>query len=159
MLSHKVAATLGGFWNYEAIQLRQMHKRPLVIPVDHAGVPNYDELVLAVREGQAHGDGQDLRAFLQALTRGQQEVRADPAAAAALVVRANPSLQQRLQLESIRRTLPATQPSKSGKPFGWQEPAEWEAFGRWMFQRGLLHSDPGTGLPPFTNEFLPGQGI
>ena len=27
MLSGKVAATLGGFWNYEAIQLRLLHKR------------------------------------------------------------------------------------------------------------------------------------
>jgi putative hydroxymethylpyrimidine transport system substrate-binding protein len=159
MLSHRVAATLGGFWNYEAIQLRQMHKRPLVIPVDRAGVPNYDELVLAVREGEAHSGGQNLRAFLQALTRGQQEVRADPAAAAALVVRANPALPRRLQLESIRQTLPATQPAEAGKPYGWQDPGEWQAFGRWMFERGLLRRDPGTGLPPFTNEFLPGQGI
>ena len=38
MLSGKVAATLGGFWNYEAIQLRLAHKRPTVIPVDQAGV-------------------------------------------------------------------------------------------------------------------------
>ena len=39
MLSGKVAATLGGFWNYEALQLAQLHKRPLTIPVDRAGVP------------------------------------------------------------------------------------------------------------------------
>src|SRR6202007_1138004 len=44
MLSGKVAATLAGFWNYEAIQLQQMHKRPLTIPVDRRGVPTYDEL-------------------------------------------------------------------------------------------------------------------
>src|ERR1700730_3361272 len=46
MLSGKVAATLGGFWNYEAIQLRLLHKHPIVIPVDQAGVPTYDELIL-----------------------------------------------------------------------------------------------------------------
>ena len=84
MLSGKVAATLGGFWNYEAIQLQQLHKHPLVIPVDRAGVPTYDELVLVVREDEARKRGQDLRAFMQALTRGEREVRADPAAAAAL---------------------------------------------------------------------------
>jgi putative hydroxymethylpyrimidine transport system substrate-binding protein len=159
MLSHQVAATLGGFWNYEAIQLRMMHKRPLVIPVDSAGVPSYDELVLAVREDEAHTDGQDLRAFLQALARGQQEVRADPKAAAALVVRANPSLEQRLQEASIRLTLPAAQPSDHTKPFGWQDPAEWASFGSWMYVHGLLNRNPGAGLPPFTDEFLPGQGI
>src|SRR5207302_3781711 len=87
MLSGKVAATLGGFWNYEAIQLTQMHKRPVTIPVDRAGVPSYDELVLVVRAQDARTRGQDLRAFMQALTRGQREVRADPRAAAALVVK------------------------------------------------------------------------
>jgi putative hydroxymethylpyrimidine transport system substrate-binding protein len=159
MLSGKVAATLGGFWNYEAIQLQQMHKRPLTIPVDRAGVPTYDELVLVVREDEARHSGQDLRAFMQALTRGEGEVRAEPAAAAALVVKANPSLQQQLQVASIQQTLPATVPSEAGKPYGWQSPSAWASFGNWMFSHQLLKHDPNTALPPFTNEFLPGQGI
>ncbi len=158
MLSNKVAATLGGFWNYEAIQLQQMHKHPLVIPVDKAGVPSYNELVLVVREDEARKRGQDLRAFLQALTRGEHEVRAEPAAAAALLVKANPSLQAKLQLASIEQTLPAAVPS-AGKPFGWQTPSAWASFGRWMFDHALLKHNPNSALPPFSNEFLPGQGI
>ena len=159
MLSGKVAATLGGFWNYEALQLQQLHKRPLTIPVDRAGVPTYDELVLVVRADEAHKRGQDLRAFLQALTRGQREVRGDPAAAAALVVKANPSLEPKLQLASIQQTLPAAVPTQAGKPFGWQSPSAWVSFSSWMFSHHLLTHDPNAELPPFTNEFLPGQGI
>jgi putative hydroxymethylpyrimidine transport system substrate-binding protein len=159
MLSGKVAATLGGYWNYEAIQLRLMHKHPLVIPVDQAGVPSYDELVLVVREDEAHTRGQDLRAFLQALTRGEHEVRADPEAAAALIVKANPTLEAKLQLESIEQTLPAALPSDSSDPYGWQSPSAWATFGNWMYSHKLLQHDPNAGLPPFTNEFLPGQGI
>ncbi|HYM46796.1 MAG TPA: ABC transporter substrate-binding protein [Solirubrobacteraceae bacterium] len=159
MLSGKVAATLGGFWNYEAIQLRLLHKRPVVIPADRAGVPTYDELVLVVREDEARRRGQDLRAFLQALTRGEREVRANPQAAAALVVKANPSLEPKLQLESIRQTLPAALPANPSDPYGWQEPSAWASFGAWMKAHGLLQHDPNGGLPPFTNEFLPGQGI
>ena len=160
MLSGKVAATLGGFWNYEAIELQLLHKHPVVIPVNEAGVPNYNELVLVVRADEAHTDGVDLRAFLQALTRGERAVRANPPAAAKLVQAANPSLEPKLQRESIERTLPAAMPAAAGKPFGYQDPSQWAAFGRWMFQQGLLKSDPDTtGLPPFTNEFLPGQGI
>ncbi len=158
MLSGKVAATLGGFWNYEAIQLQQMHKKPVTIPVDQAGVPSYNELVLVVREDEAHTRGQDLRAFLQALTRGENEVRANPAAAAALVVKANPSLDGKLQLASIEQTLPAALPG-GGKPYGWQSPTAWAAFGSWMYSHKLLVHYPNAGLPPFTNEFLPGQGI
>jgi putative hydroxymethylpyrimidine transport system substrate-binding protein len=159
MLSGKVAATLGGYWNYEAIQLRLMHKHPLVIPVDEAGVPSYDELVLVVREGEARTRGQDLRAFLQALTHGEHEVRADPAAAAALVVKANPTLEAKLQLESIEQTLPAAQPSSANDPYGWQSPSAWAAFANWMYSHDLLQHNPNLGLPPFTNEFLPGEGI
>jgi len=159
MLSGQVDATLGGFWNYEAIQLRLMHRHPLVIPVDQAGVPTYDELVLVVREDEAHSDGQDLRAFLQALTHGEREVRADPAGAASLLTAANPSLEGRLQLESIRQTLPEALPAEAGKPYGWQDPGAWASFANWMYTQKLIAHDPAAGLPPFTDEFLPGQGI
>jgi putative hydroxymethylpyrimidine transport system substrate-binding protein len=162
MLSGKVNATLGGFWNYEAIQLELLHKHPTTIPVDQAGVPAYNELVLVVREEEAHTRGQDLRAFLEALTRGEREVRANPEAAAKNILAANPSLEPKLQLESIKRTLPATLPSgaHAGEPYGWQNPTQWERFGSWMLAHGLLSHNPNaTGLPPFTNEFLPGQGL
>jgi uncharacterized surface protein with fasciclin (FAS1) repeats len=72
MLSGKVDATLGGFWNYEGVQLQLQHRHPVVIPVDRAGVPAYNELVLVVREQDARRRGQDLRVFLHALTSGQQ---------------------------------------------------------------------------------------
>jgi putative hydroxymethylpyrimidine transport system substrate-binding protein len=160
MLSGKVAATLGGFWNYEALQLEQMKRKPVVIPIDKAGVPTYDELVLVVRENEAGTRGQDLRAFLQALTQGEQQARSNPAAAATLITKANPSAQRKLQLSSIEATLPATLPADRSKPYGWQDPAAWAAFGRWMLSHGLIRSNPNAGaLPPFTNEFLPGQGI
>lgn len=160
MLSHKVDATLGGFWNYEAIQLEQMHKHPVVIPVDQAGVPTYDELVLVVREDEAHTRGQELRSFLQALWHGERRAQANPSEAADLIVKANPDAERKLQVSAIGRTSPATVPSDSSKPYGWQDPTAWERFGHWMFAHHLLRSDPNAGgLPPFTNEFLPGQGI
>jgi putative hydroxymethylpyrimidine transport system substrate-binding protein len=159
MLSGRVDATLGGFWNYEGVQLELQRRHPVVIPVDRAGVPSYDELVVVVREDEARKRGQDLRAFLQALTRGEREVKSDPAAAAAVVLKANPSLEAKLQLESIRRTLPVMAPADPSKPFGFQDPAAWAAFGTWMFSHHLLVHDPNAGLPPLTNEFLPGQGI
>lgn len=160
MLSRKVAATLGGFWNYEGVQLEQLRKRPVVIPVDKAAVPTYDELVLVVREEEAGARGQDLRAFLQALTHGQNRVRENPQVAASLIVSANPETQLKLQVASLRKTLPATLPADGSKPYGWQDPTAWATFGRWMLSHNLIHSNPnGAALPPFTNEFLPGQGI
>ena len=43
LLTGKVDAILGGFWNYEAIDLAQRKKHPKVIQVEDAGVPPYDE--------------------------------------------------------------------------------------------------------------------
>ena len=69
------------------------------------------------------------------------------------------SLNRALQVASIQRTLPVTVPAQRDEPFGWQDPAAWAAFGNWMYTNHLLAHPPGAGLPPFTNEFLPGQGI
>ena len=52
MLSGRVDATLGAYWNYEALQLRQMGRKVNVIHVEQAGVPTYDELVVVVRTGE-----------------------------------------------------------------------------------------------------------
>ena len=49
--------------------------------------------------------------------------------------------------------------AEGGKPYGWQSPPAWASFGNWMFSHALLKHDPNTALPPFTNEFLPGQGV
>ena len=159
MLSGKVAATLGGFWNYEALQLQLMGKHPIVIPVDQAGVPSYNELVLVVRQEEAQRDGPDLRAFLAALTRGETAVKQDPQAATQLILKANSDLQAKLQLESIKRTLPAAYPADTSEPYGYQDPQAWASFSRWMFAEHLLHNNPESRPQPFTNEFLPGQGL
>jgi len=159
MLSGKVDATIGGFWNYEALQLRLLGRKPLVIPVNQAGVPSYNELILVVRQDEAQTRGEDIRGFLHALTLGQAAVKADPAGAARLVVAANPSLDPKLQLASIQATLGSEYPAQSNQPYGYQNPTQWAAFANWMFGKGLLSYDPTRGAPPFTNEFLPGQGI
>jgi putative hydroxymethylpyrimidine transport system substrate-binding protein len=157
MLKGVVQATFGGFSTYDALSLTLMHRHPFVAAPSEEGVPSYDELVLVVRARQAGREGEDLRAFLQALTRGEQAVQADPAAAAATLVKANPGLEPKLQLESIKRTLPLCSPA-AGKPYGYQEPDQWEAFAHWMYTQRMLRTSPATLAPPFTNEFLPGQG-
>jgi putative hydroxymethylpyrimidine transport system substrate-binding protein len=157
MLTHKVAATLGGFWNYEAIQLQQLGDQPLSIPVDRAGVPEYDGLVVVVRTEEARTRGQDLRAFLQALSRGEREASADPGGAVALLLAANPSLERKLELASLQRTLPAE--IAAGKPYGWQDPTAWAAFARWMYAHKLLEHDPNLSGQAYTDEYVPGEGI
>src|SRR5205085_1540141 len=58
LVSGKVDALLGAYWNYEAIQLRQKGRNPRVIRIDRAGVPTNDELVITANEQdvRAHPD-------------------------------------------------------------------------------------------------------
>src|SRR5581483_7585218 len=106
MLSGRVDATLGAYWNVEAIQLRQEGKRPNVIHMESAGVPDYDELVLVTTENELAKRTNLLRRFVQAVGRGYDSVRGNPQAGVAALVQANPTLAPKLQLASVRATLP-----------------------------------------------------
>jgi putative hydroxymethylpyrimidine transport system substrate-binding protein len=158
MLSGRVDATLGGYWNYEAIQLEQRRKHPNVIRMEQVGVPTYDELVLVVRRSTIANETDALRRFVQALGRGYQSVRRDPTAGVGSLVRANPGLDEKLQLASVRATLPAFFPTAAGKPWGWQDPAQWNAYGQWMLSHHLI-SNPNAIADASTNELLAGQGV
>ncbi|MFL5819254.1 MAG: ABC transporter substrate-binding protein [Solirubrobacteraceae bacterium] len=158
MLSRKVDATLGGFWNYEGIQLAQQRRNPVVIPVDRAGVPPYDELIVVARERDARERGGRIRRFMRALAVGYDSARRDPGLAVAQLVRANRDLDPRLQLASVRATLRVFFPSDPRKPFGYQDPGQWAAYGAWMLRNRLIRTPPNTARA-FTNEFLPGEGL
>jgi putative hydroxymethylpyrimidine transport system substrate-binding protein len=157
MLSGRVDATLGAYWNYEAIQLAQRGKHPNVIRMDQVGVPTYDELVLVVRRSTISNQTDEIRRFVQALARGYESVRRDPQAAVDSLVRANPSLDPKLQQASVRATLSAFFPALSGKPWGWQDAARWNAYGQWMMTHHLI-SNPNAVADASTNELLAGQG-
>ena len=161
MLSKRVDATLGGFWNYEGVQLRQRKKgpQPTIVPVDRAGVPTYNELIVVARKDDLARGGGRVRRFMRALTEGYAAARDDPAKAVDQLVKANPDLDRKLQLASVKATLPVFFPKDERRPFGYQDPRRWEAYGRWMLDNQLLKNSPTAGARPFTNEFLPGQGI
>jgi putative hydroxymethylpyrimidine transport system substrate-binding protein len=157
MLSGRVAATLGAYWNYEAIQLRQLGRRVNVIHVENAGVPNYDELVLVAREDELAKQTNLLRRFVQALGRGYESVRSNPAAGVDALVSANPSLSRKLQSASVQATLPAYFPASSSQPWGWQNSRQWTAYGQWMLGHHLI-TNPASIVAAETNQLLAGQG-
>jgi putative hydroxymethylpyrimidine transport system substrate-binding protein len=158
LVSGRVDAILGGYWNYEAVQLAQLHKHPNVIRMNRVGVPPYDELVLVTRASVLERHPDVMRRFVQALGRGYQSVRSDPAAAVANLVRMNPGLNEKLQLASVKATLRAFFPSQPGKPWGWQDTHQWNTYGQWMLSHHLI-SNPNAVTDASTNELLAGQGI
>jgi len=158
MLSGRVDATLGSFWNYEAIQLAMLKKHPNVIHMEQVGVPTYNELVVVVRKDTIVNHPDVVRRFVQALGRGYEAVRRNPQAAVANLVHASSGLDPKLQLASVEATLPAFFPSNPADPWGWQDPNQWNAYGEWMLKHQLI-SDPNAVLDASTNELLAGQGI
>ncbi|HWF34445.1 MAG TPA: ABC transporter substrate-binding protein [Solirubrobacteraceae bacterium] len=158
MLSGQVAATIGAYWNYEAIQLAERGKRPNVIRLGQVGVPNYDELVLVATKTTLAKKPNEIRDFVQALGRGYESVRRDPQAAVANLVRMNPGLDSKFQLASVKATLPAFFPSATNLPWGYQNQTQWNHFGLWMLNNRLV-SNPGAIANASTNEYLAGQGV
>ena len=159
MLSKKVDATLGAFWNVEGVQLRRQDKKPTIIHMEDTGVPTYQELVFVANNDrlQQKGVGDVMRRFLQAVARGAKAVKADPNAGVDPLVKANPDLDRALQLDQVKATLPVFFPDNTTFPWGYQNADEWKAYGQWMLDNGLISRLPTpTSL---TNEFLPGRGI
>ena len=140
---------LGAFWNYEGVELRMKRKRPQIIRMDQAGVPTYDELVLVANADALERDADKIRAFVGALSRGVRDLRADPDKGIEGLLDANPDLDPDLQRASVKVTLPLFVPAE-GKPFGWQDPQEWDAFGAWMQEKNLLERPPDVARPTTT---------
>jgi putative hydroxymethylpyrimidine transport system substrate-binding protein len=158
MVSGKVDATLGAFWNIEGVDLARRRRKPIIQRMERLGVPDYAELVFVARRRALNQDGAKLvRRFIQATARGHLALKADPQVGVKGLLRAEPGLDRELQEAQIRATLPAFFPT-GDHPFGYQDPAAWERYGQWMKDNGLIKR-PLNGDAAVSNEFLPGQGL
>jgi len=158
MLSGKVAATLGAFWNVEGVELKQRHQRPWIVPVNRLGVPEYDELVLVANEDDVDNRRDDLRLFISAVSRGARAAREDPGAATQSLLDANKDLRERSTRAGVRLTIPALFPEKRNRPFGYLDPVAWRNYAGWMVDNGLLDRTPDVN-EALTNDLLPGAGL
>ncbi len=155
LLTGKVDAVLGAFWNYEGTDLRLRGKDPEIIRVERAGVPTYNELVLVANEDSLEEDSDRIRAFVAALSQGTADLDRDPDSAIRALLEANPDLDPQLQREVVKVTLPLFEPP-AGRPYGYQDPRQWDDFGQFMLDAGILNEEPEGA---FTNELLPGEGL
>ena len=158
MLSGKVDATLGAFWNVEGIELKQRKQRPWIVPVNKLGVPNYDELVLVANSDKLDDQRDDVRLFISALSRGARKARSDPRAAADVLLAANRDLRPKPTRESVRVTIPTFFPERTNQPFGYMDPVQWRNYGGWMVDNGILKDLPDIDTA-LTNDLLPGEGL
>jgi putative hydroxymethylpyrimidine transport system substrate-binding protein len=159
MLSGKVDATLGAFWNYEGVDLKRRHRRPTIFRMERLGVPTYDELVIVARRKDLDEKfSNKLRRFLRATAVGHKRLLDHPEIGVDALLKVDPGLDRGLQTDAVSETLPVFFPADKDKPFGWQDPEAWKRYGDWMYEQNLLKRPP-EAEKALTNEFLPGQGL
>ncbi|MBJ7458176.1 MAG: ABC transporter substrate-binding protein [Thermoleophilaceae bacterium] len=164
LVSGKADASITGYWNVEGVQLEQAGLDPTIIPVDKAGSPTYDELVV-VASTQNLKDARRVevyRRFIAGLEEGTANAVDDPAAAFAALADKYPDLKKtasdrKFNQASLKATLPVLAQTNIGEnPFGWMDPATWAAYGKWLRDNGELTTSGTTYTDAITNELLPG---
>jgi putative hydroxymethylpyrimidine transport system substrate-binding protein len=155
LLAHRVDVVLGAYRNVEGIQLRLRGLHPTVIPVDRAGVPTYDELVLVANKTRLRnepGYRSEVRRFVAAFLAGTADARRHPARALAILEKETAS-----DRRFLARATPATLRLLAGpNGIGCISVGAWQRFGRWMRAQRLLKA-PVPGASVVDVSFLPSR--
>lgn len=155
LLSHKVDAVLGVYRNVEGIELEQRGFHPTVIPLNQAGVPTYDELVLVANSDRLRRDPvyrHRVGRFVTVFLSGEQQARAHPKRALAILgkVTASPA-------SFLARATPATLALLPGsRGIGCLRRDEWRRFEDWMVKAKLLNASVPLDRA-MTTRFLPNR--
>lgn len=159
LISGRVDATLGAFWNVEGIELEQKDRKPRITPVDELGVPKYAELVLVARAETLRTKESQVRRLVREIGRGYQAVRKDPESGIEPLLKANPELDPKLQRASVKATMNAFFPSGADakRPWGWLDTDAWADYAQWMLQNGLLKRQMPLDTV-VTTDYLAGEG-
>ncbi|MFY9487985.1 MAG: ABC transporter substrate-binding protein [Solirubrobacterales bacterium] len=161
LVGGKADAIIGAYYNVEGVTLKQKNRPATIIPVDKAGAPKYDELVVIASEENLKDGGRTerYRRFLAGLANGTTLAIEDPKAAGDALVKSAKDLggknREFLDL-SLKETLPVLKPAE-GSAFGYMDPGVWATFGAFMRDQGILKNPPNTE-DAYSNDFLPGQG-
>lgn len=164
LVAGRADASITGYWNVEGVELAQAGLKPTVIPVDKAGSPTYNELVVVANSNNLK-DARRVeiyRRFIAGLREGTQDAVLHPAAAFKALSERYPDLKQtaadrRFNLASLKLTLPVLAQKNIGShPFGWMDPEIWAAYGKWLHDNGQLTRTAATYTDAITNALLPG---
>lgn len=155
LLAHRVDAVLGVYRNVEAIQLRLRGLHPRVLPVERAGVPSYDELVLVAAAKRLRSDPgyrSEVKRFVGAFLAGTTQARRHPKRALAILRRVTAA-----DPDFPARATPATLALLDGPGgVGCLRPARWRRFGALMSAQSLLAA-PIAASSLVTTRFLPAR--
>lgn len=148
LLSGAVEA-IGAFRNYEKVLVELQGEETSFFPLEEYCIPDHYELVLVANERTLREHSAALRGFIAALKGAIDLTLRDPNRAIDLFFKANPELEDELNLRSFLATLRYFE----GSPCV-SDPKRWAPLQDFLFDQGLIaQKAPLEEL--FTEEFLP----
>ena len=140
LATQKVAA-LGGVYEYhEKFLLEKEGIKTDVYRLNEHGAPDFYELVFVASEQNATENAEALSRFIKATEQGVKFTREKPDEAVAALLKSAPTLKQDQVKGAVTVVAPLFQ--DSGKAFGVQDRARWEAAARWMVDNKLITAAP-----------------
>jgi putative hydroxymethylpyrimidine transport system substrate-binding protein len=153
LLAGRVDAVLGMYRNVEGIELRLRGYKPTIIPLNQAGVPFYDELVLVANASRIKSDPRYARAvgrFVNVLLDATELARHDRDGSLAILRKVTAA-----DSRFLEKSTPATLDVLAGpNGIGCMRKTQWQKFGEWMRTQSLLDV-PIPIADVMTTRFLP----
>ena len=143
-------------WVFEAAELIGLDLEGAdyqYLPVrDYGDAFDYYTPVLIANTDVCAQDPDMVKAFLAATARGYEYAAAQPEAAADILLKAVPELNEDLVRQG--QAYLAERYAQDAPQWGWQEEAVWEQYSEFLYENGLIDNEVVTGTA-FTTEYLP----
>jgi putative hydroxymethylpyrimidine transport system substrate-binding protein len=154
VLTGRVAGATG-FWNGAGVALRTRRPEIREFRVDEFGAPAYPELVLTVARETLQDRASLVRATVDALARGYEEVLSDPESGVSALVEAVAGLDR----AEVQRELDEVSPSftAGARSFGELNRPRLETWARWERRAGITRREPDVGRA-FDGRYVPRPG-
>jgi putative hydroxymethylpyrimidine transport system substrate-binding protein len=155
LLAHRVDAAIGVYRNVEGVELTLRRQHPHIVPVDQAGIPSYDELVLVANSNRLAGNqsyAMEVRRFVAALEQGTTDARRHPHHALAELERVTTADHSYLAAATTL-TLRLLDVPRGTTCINL---TAWRRFGAWMYQSKLLKTAAAANQA-MTSSYLPPQ--
>ena len=106
LVSGRVDSVMGGFRNYEVVELELKGYKPGYFALEEHGFPDYDELVVVANPAFAKKNPEAIRSIRKALSRATEYTLKNPKEALAVYLKAVPESDEKLEKLAFEKTLP-----------------------------------------------------
>jgi putative hydroxymethylpyrimidine transport system substrate-binding protein len=136
LLTKKVDAVVGAYWNYEINELALEGKEAGYFPVEKHGVPDYYELVFIANDATLKKRREVAQRFVRAVEGAIRFTKRHPEDALRIYFQANPNIRKELDARAFRDTLRVFATTQV------QSLEKWKDFLDFAFERGLIRKKP-----------------